>query len=337
MIRIHCISAALLFCFFCPSLLAQDCILPSENNTFGIRVSLESEIIRTQQSGPSCQFGIEMSYEIEILNGTVDDLTFYSFQIVPECFGSGQTFTFNLTSLANNAGAWEGNIARGTIQNPNNHAVTGNCEDLEASCSYSGILTGENISLSDFNCITGVEVSNSSSALPVDLMEFKGELSSEGFLLKWITSQEENNFGFFVQRTQEDFIWEDIGFLAGQGSTSVLSSYQLLDPSPLMGNNYYRLKQVDYNGDHSYSPIVAFQQDPSSSSFVAYPNPFDTQLTFVNPMATFTLYDARGKICYQHKEGLPVQQIDTQNLPKGVYLLQVGDEWGGNSFQRLVK
>ncbi|MEM6630319.1 MAG: T9SS type A sorting domain-containing protein [Bacteroidota bacterium] len=336
MIRILSYSAALLLCCTTP-LFAQVCILPSENNTFGIRVSLETEIIRTQQSGPSCQFGVELTYEVEILNGTVDDLTFYNFQIIPECFGSGQTFTFNLTSLANNAGAWDGNVARGTIQNPSNHAVTGLCADLVATCSYSGILTGENISLSSFDCITGVDVSSAASALPVDLLEFKGELSSEGFLLKWITSQEENNFGFFVQRAEEDFNWEDIGFLSGQGTTTEQISYQFLDPSPLSGNNYYRLKQVDFNGEYSYSSIVALQQDPFALPYLAFPNPFNSQLTFVNPIGTYTLYDARGKICYQQIEGSSVQQINTESLPKGVYLLQVGDEWGGNSFQRLVK
>jgi len=96
--------------------------------------------------------------------------------------------------------------------------------------------------------------------------------------LKWATSKEWENSHFEVERTVSDTRkWTKIGEVTGKGYSDVPTEYSFTDPNlPASGGNiFYRLKQVDLNGDFQYSMTRAIQIQPleGSTSWVAYPNP----------------------------------------------------------------
>lgn len=90
--------------------------------------------------------------------------------------------------------------------------------------------------------------------LPVEITYFELQplQFDRGVQLKWETEVEVNNDGFVIQRSFDAFNWEDIGFKEGKNSDQT-TLYTYSDLSMHSGDVYYRLKQIDFNGETSYS------------------------------------------------------------------------------------
>ena len=74
--------------------------------------------------------------------------------------------------------------------------------------------------------------------------------------LKWRTDSETNNRGFDIQRSYDGQLWKSIGFANGGGTTQHTRNYNYIDyPNP--GIIYYRLRQVDWDGQFDLSNIVS--------------------------------------------------------------------------------
>jgi hypothetical protein len=95
------------------------------------------------------------------------------------------------------------------------------------------------------------------STLPVELLSFTGKATNQGVELRWATGSEQDNDRFEILRSVDAETWREIGQVSGSGTTSVLSEYLFVDNDPFFGTNYYRLRQVDTNGEYAYSPVVS--------------------------------------------------------------------------------
>ncbi|MFI5149239.1 MAG: IPT/TIG domain-containing protein [Bacteroidia bacterium] len=113
-----------------------------------------------------------------------------------------------------------------------------------------------------------------SDPLPVKFLTFDAIPSGTEVKLNWTTASEVNNDHFNVQRSQNGTDFESILHVPGAGNSSSLLKYANADTHPLTGISYYRLKQTDFNGDHTYSHIVAVNFAPAASPLVSY-NPGD--------------------------------------------------------------
>ena len=94
------------------------------------------------------------------------------------------------------------------------------------------------------------------AALPVTLTNFDGVLQNGNALLSWSTATEINNKGFELQKSMDGQVFTDIGFVAGNGNSSLVHNYNYTDIDVLSGSNYYRLKQIDLDGRFTYSSII---------------------------------------------------------------------------------
>lgn len=126
--------------------------------------------------------------------------------------------------------------------------------------------------------ITFATVDASVTPLPVEIISFKGELTAQGNLLKWETASEFNNHYFELERSASAENFEVIGKIEGMGTISQLSRYQFLDTAPLFGRNYYRLKQVDFDGKVNYvdKVILLVNEDGQFTrelQLTLFPNP----------------------------------------------------------------
>jgi hypothetical protein len=94
-----------------------------------------------------------------------------------------------------------------------------------------------------------------SSPLPVELLSFTGKQHGTQVKLHWSTATETNCSHFNVERSVDLQEWTGLARLNGAGTTNQMSYYEGIDVAPQQ-DNYYRLIQVDYNGDsHIYGPI----------------------------------------------------------------------------------
>jgi hypothetical protein len=99
--------------------------------------------------------------------------------------------------------------------------------------------------------------------LPITLISFSGELMGSDFDLKtnlrWEVESQLNNDYFLVEHSIDGYIWEGIGSIIGAGTTSEYMSYESIHNEPVDGYNYYRLTQVDYDGQYeTFKPISIF-------------------------------------------------------------------------------
>ena len=176
------------------------------------------------------------------------------------------------------------------------------------------------------------------SSIPVELISFEATLSKNEVFLQWSTATEINNSGFEVQRRAEnDF--ERIGFVRGNGTSTLVNHYQFRDSDLITGNLIYRLKQIDFSGAENFSNeiIVDIKVPDKFELQQNFPNPFNpsTLIQYQVPENTFVrlkVYDSLGKeistlVNEQKNAGLYSVNFDAQELSSGVYFytLYVGD------------
>lgn len=100
-----------------------------------------------------------------------------------------------------------------------------------------------------------------SGSLPVELVYFIGYNQNKINNLEWLTATEVNCDYFLIERSVDGILWEEIGRVEGSGNSNAYVEYGFSDLKPIPGYNYYRLKQVDYNGVYKYYGVVSCLYD----------------------------------------------------------------------------
>jgi hypothetical protein len=176
-------------------------------------------------------------------------------------------------------------------------------------------------------------------ALPIVLSGFTAmRLANGQAKLEWATATETNNSGFEIQRSVDGQHFENIGFVAGAGNSinELHYSYTDMEAATLATQVlYYRLKQIDFNGDYSYSPVQSIQQG-IGMRISWQPNPASSHITLAEPGIIAEIVDLSGRV--QVRTDGNIQTIGLDGLLPGVYLLRLRRLDGSVLHQdRLVK
>lgn len=179
------------------------------------------------------------------------------------------------------------------------------------------------------------------SSLPVELINFQATLIEKSVLLEWATDSELNNEGFEVEHSVDGKDWTNLTFVEGHGTSSNLQAYHTYDHQPFFGNNYYRLKQIDFDGLYKYSQIeyVNMEQEESSSISI-YPNP-SSNFVHINgdfEQATIQVLSTNGKIIRYLKNQNRFTKINISDLPMGIYFVKVFNRFDKSIYwQKIIK
>lgn len=169
-------------------------------------------------------------------------------------------------------------------------------------------------------------VGGSGSALPVEYTQFDVHWIDNEFssMLQWQTASEEQNSHFIVERSLDGIHFQKIGQVAGHGTAFYINEYAFIDNSlPMSGTDqlvlYYRLKQVDFNGDFEYSPIrILSRQRTNNNSYVAFPNPSRGDWLFLSDTDTYQIHSIDGRLV---KNCPLTHKLYVADLPTGTYIL----------------
>jgi len=157
------------------------------------------------------------------------------------------------------------------------------------------------------------------AALPVELTEFTAKANKVAVDLMWETASEIDNDFFVIERSSDARRFEAIGKVEGSGSTASISNYSFIDKNPLKGNNYYRLKQTDFDGAYEYSDIRNVNFD--GEELQIYPNPSfaGNEITIQGELnSPIRIYNSIGQVTAILQAGEVNKLL---NLPAGIYFL----------------
>jgi hypothetical protein len=165
------------------------------------------------------------------------------------------------------------------------------------------------------------------SSLPVTLLNFSGEKENNNNKLLWTTATEINNDYFELERSYDALNFEKIVEVDGAGNSSNILNYYQFDfnfdrTKPV---SYYRLKQLDFDGQYSYSNIVALDNDTKIGEILIYPNPATNYLNITNnksEVTNYQIYSVEGKLIHQG-EFMSTHKIDLNQYSSGTYLIKL--------------
>lgn len=176
-------------------------------------------------------------------------------------------------------------------------------------------------------------------ALPVELTHFAARTKDDMVELDWTTATELNNDFFQIEHSRDGIQFQPVGKVKGEGTTTEIINYNFMHRQPVSGTNYYRLKQVDYDGAFEYSDIVVVEVSSRAGGVQIYPNPtIDKAVIQMNERperVTFTLTTLLGqRLDLQPGQSDAGWELDLSDLPKGVYILQM--EYDGQHLSRKI-
>ncbi|MBK8340147.1 MAG: T9SS type A sorting domain-containing protein [Flavobacteriales bacterium] len=175
--------------------------------------------------------------------------------------------------------------------------------------------------------------------LPVELVRFDANaMPPTGVEITWSTATEMDNDHFLVQRSSDLLEWSPIGQVDGQGTTLERTDYKFWDHEPIGGVSYYRLLQVDMNGEQeasfvrgvtwSYGSGPRVAPNPSNGSFLLRLDPERASLVYV--------LDATGRVVWSSPGPLTGSvAMDLGYLPAGTYTAVMSNERARQS-ERVV-
>ncbi len=175
-----------------------------------------------------------------------------------------------------------------------------------------------------------------SAVLPVSFTQIKAKAENGGVNVEWHVQNETNVVSYEIARATDNSTFIKIGSVAAGGANSLIKSYNFFDSDPESGDNFYRVKSIDINGNVQYTNVVKATVANGIMKIVLLSNPVTNntiRLSFINaPDAAYklSLYGNDGKKILEksiaHTGRNAVYKLPAGNLAKGLYVLQIANE-----------
>lgn len=172
---------------------------------------------------------------------------------------------------------------------------------------------------------------DNTNPLPVELVNFDATCNNNAVELSWITASEINNDYFVVEKSFDAISFFELTKVQGNGNSNVTNNYVAYDANPSSGVTYYRLKQVDFNGDKTYHNIVS--TNCNNNGFNVSQLALNNNILSFNITATANenlqlyFYDYRGRLIANKPitivEGINSVQLNNLELSTGIYMLSI--------------
>jgi hypothetical protein len=172
--------------------------------------------------------------------------------------------------------------------------------------------------------------------LPLKLLSFTARIVDKKTQLNWTTTNEVNTDRFEVERSTDGQHFTKIGVVPATNRSGA-NNYASLDNDPATGENYYRLKQYDFDGNYTYSKIIKLYY--SSTGFISIaPNPakdfVDIQTS--GKISQVLISDVSGKKVKTFSSATG-NRYSLTGISKGLYLLQVMLDGELHTFKLVVE
>lgn len=201
----------------------------------------------------------------------------------------------------------------------------------------------------DIGWLENVSVPESNATVPVELFSFDGFKRNEEIILKWSTASETNNNYFQLERSTNYTNFKTLTTINGAYNSIEKIDYSFVDfELPNSKDLYYRLKQVDFNGDSNYSQIIRVKNETINHSYMIYPNPFEdiVHINFNNnknkgssirkEIQVFNILGSKI-MDFEIAENENNFNIDLSILSSGSYYIEIIENNSITQTQRIIK
>jgi alpha-amylase len=214
-------------------------------------------------------------------------------------------------------------------QTPNRSATF-----AQPSTNAEGTYTSNGIS-NGISRLTQFDASSPATAFPVEWTSLRVAVDQDDATLHWGVAQEVNNEGFEVQLHRPGTAagtFEAVGFVPGRGMSQEAASYSYRVSDLVPGTYLFRLRQVDLDGQASFSRQVTATINQTRFSLSVYPNPAGEQVSAriqVPQAGTFRIacINAAGQTVWQDQRtlsaGTQTLAINLKAQPSGLYVLRI--------------
>lgn len=208
-------------------------------------------------------------------------------------------------------------------------ASGGNASGSGGTANYSvGQVFYTNITGLQGSMDQGIQsISLTSQLLPVYLLNFSTTMyDNNSVLLKWQTAFEKDNDFFALERSTDGKEFKEFARVNGKGNSGSITHYQAFDYTPATGNNYYRLKQTDFNGNIAYSRINIVHIIHPSPVISIFPNPTTGTIflqTDASVLKTYQVVTLHGIVLESKPITSGRMPVNISHLRPGTYLVNI--------------
>lgn len=202
---------------------------------------------------------------------------------------------------------------------------------LDAGFGLNPVLVGLSMTSDDNNDLAGgtMDNSNFSEVLSVNLMDFTArEYKNQRVELDWSTARETRNDHFVIERSTDGHKFRPIlEVLSQNGNSRDPQYYSAYDEWPVHGVNYYRLQEVDRDGQYSFSRVISVVF-PDIAPVLLYPDPVGNILYLTlqgEQLRYLRVYDMQGRTVLEQVGNAPAQtlELNTSGLVPGAYVIEM--------------
>ena len=238
----------------------------------------------------------------------------------------------------NNDGFGDGTFPLSTIMQTVTALMPGSGNTLSIQ-----ICTNSNTSSEEF-AFDLIQVSE--TILPVELITFTGNQVNNTILMKWKTASELNNKKFEIEESQDGQRFLKIGEMQGNGNTSTQQDYSFEVKKTRTGVSYYRLKQIDFDGQFEYSKVISVNFKGENRNIgEIYPTPSKSGLVNLDYFSQnhdeirVSLFDLTGKLVVNQilliSRGNNNLSFDFSDFNAGIYIVKIENE-GNLTHRKLI-
>ncbi len=206
--------------------------------------------------------------------------------------------------------------------------LAGQTFQIISATNYAGFFDEIQVTPNSINAMYDNGILTIFGALPIQLISLTAQKQGDAVLLNWQTTTEVNNRGFDIQRSANGQTWETLHVEPGNGTTSAAKYYSFLDRFPLHGINYYRLRQVDFNGKSELTKIVSVAMT-ANRDLLAFPNPIGGgELSLYlsghsGESLALSMYNSAGQLVRSGVVQDGFHLLSVRDLPAGIYTVQI--------------
>ncbi|WP_051291132.1 fibronectin type III domain-containing protein [Pedobacter glucosidilyticus] len=267
------------------------------------------------------------------------------------CNNSAQPldYTIGTQSYTVTAGSyhiWINNTRLTTTGSNHNFSAAGLSAD--AKLDFISLIVNNNsnadgeIILDDLRYANFLADLNDPTVLPVSLIGFDARRVFNSVSLNWSTASESDNARFEIERANDDGIFVKIGEKEGADNSNSTLDYHFIDNNPFNGNNYYRLKQIDFNGKYEYfgPRVVNYSLENLNTSYIykLSANEYHVVIHAISQhQGTLSISNLNGQKVYEQKiiikEGENTYPISLAGVADGIYLLNLSSKELANTIK----